>query len=85
MQKTTDHVKYLQPWGRGKAVEVKCTCGQSHGVQTYRSFEQAMETGRFDGYVRSWVANNQVTRICRNYAEKGTGVEGLRQTLSLKM
>jgi hypothetical protein len=83
MRNTTTHVKYLQPWGRYDAVKVDCTCGQSHGLESYRSFEVAMETGRFLGYVAAWVNNPNVSRVCREFAERGTGIESLRQALKL--
>lgn len=77
------HTRYLAPWGSRDAVEVRCTCEQSHGVETYPSFEAAMRTGRFDAYVPLWVANDQVSRRCRDYAERGTGIEQLRGLLRL--
>lgn len=79
----SEHVRYLQPWGKYSAVKVDCTCGQSHGLESYRSFESAMETGRFDSYVPRWFNNDDVSRVCRDYAEKGTGIETLRGLLAL--
>lgn len=78
-----EHIKYLQPWGKYSAVKVICTCGQSHGLESYRSFEAAMGTGRFNGYVKSWFNNQDVSRVCRAYAEKGTGIETLRGLIAL--
>lgn len=78
-----EHIKYLQPWGRYDAVKVECTCGQSHGLESYRSFQMAMETGYFDGYVHHWVNNPLVSRASRAYAERGTYLEPLRKALRL--
>lgn len=85
MRTTETHVRYLIENPKGRGVRVACTCspGSPHGAEGYRSFEQAMETGRFEYYVPLWVNNPDVTRLCRNYAEKGTGIESLRRLIKL--
>lgn len=79
-----EHVRYLTANSRGNGVRVLCTCGTSHGAESYPSFEMAMETGRFDGFVKYWRNNDEVTRMCRDYAEKGTGIETLRGLLAFR-
>lgn len=68
----TTHTKYLIENPKGRGVRVACTCasGSPHGAEGWRSFEDAMASGRFDGYVADWANNRDVTRICRDYAAR---------------
>lgn len=80
-----NHVRYLISNPKGRGVRMACTCasGSPHGASGYSSFEQAMASGEFDAYVSHWINNEDVTRMCRDYAEKGTGIETLRGLLAL--
>lgn len=80
-----EHIRYFVPNAKGRGVRVACTCasGSPHGAEGWRSMEQAMASGRFDAYVPRWFNNPEVTRMCREYAEQGSGIESLRSALSL--
>lgn len=77
------HVRYLLKNRRGNGVRLACTCGQSHGAHSWPSFKAAMDSGEFDRSKTLWVNNQDVSRLCRDYAERGTGYETLRALLKI--
>ncbi len=78
--------RFLIPNRRGNGVRLTCTCGMSHGARSWNSFAMAIEELKARGFKFSaWFNNPSVHPMCRDYAEKGTGFESLRQVLSLKV
>lgn len=78
-----EHIKYVTKAGRFGAVRMVCTCGSSHGARTWTDLESAAKDPEIRGSVQYWFNNLNVSRICRDYAERGTGYETLRSLLKL--
>lgn len=81
------HVRYLVATAKSGGVRLACTCGVGgHAARSWRSFDSAVAELKADGFDFSlWINDPMVSRICRDYAEQGTGVETLRGLLSLKL
>lgn len=84
MGQRQEHVKYLIAAGRFGAVRVACTCGVGgHAAQSWTDFQSAVRDETIRSHVKWWVNNPNVSRMCRDFAEQGTGIETLRGLLSL--
>ena len=75
------HVKYVA--ARRNGFRMRCTCGLSHGARSWATFDSAVKDPELAPFVKLWINDPMVSRICREYAERGTGIESLRKSLAL--
>lgn len=60
------HVKHLQPRGRTTAVKIVCTCGESHGLASFRNPDSALRSGLLPpASVGQWTRHMGVSDLSR--------------------